>query len=169
MQLEHDMSQFTIRVRCSSGTYVRTLADDIGRALGTGGHLSALRRTVIGSFVLRDAVTLEDLEGMTCVGQESRDQLRVMLTLNDTVPHLPGVELEASRAGLAVNGREIHLTAVESSLLAESGTVKLCDTDRVLLAVGEYDRKRQTVKPVVVLAVSREGHELIKQGRPADG
>lgn len=49
------------RVRCSSGTYVRTLAADIGAALGCGAHLSALRRIQSGSFTLDQAVTLEDL------------------------------------------------------------------------------------------------------------
>ncbi len=50
-------------VACSSGTYVRALARDLGAALGTGGHLAALRRTRVGPFVLDDAATLEELAG----------------------------------------------------------------------------------------------------------
>jgi len=51
----------SIRVSCSSGTYIRSLADDIGRELGTGAYLSALRRTKIGSISVEQAITLNDL------------------------------------------------------------------------------------------------------------
>ena len=50
-----------ISVRCSSGTYIRAIARDLGRALGVGGHLTALRRTAVGPFVREDARTLEQL------------------------------------------------------------------------------------------------------------
>jgi len=50
-----------ISVRCSSGTYVRALARDLGEALGVGGHLTALRRTAVGPFTVDDAHTLDDL------------------------------------------------------------------------------------------------------------
>src|SRR5205807_4016498 len=53
---------FLIRVRSSSGTYVRTLAHDIGVRLGTGAHLSALRRTAVGHFAVEGALTLEEVE-----------------------------------------------------------------------------------------------------------
>lgn len=52
---------FILRVRCSKGTYIRTLCHDIGAALGCGGAMSALRRTMACGFTLKDAVTLEDL------------------------------------------------------------------------------------------------------------
>ncbi|MCQ9344534.1 tRNA pseudouridine(55) synthase TruB [Corynebacterium phoceense] len=51
-----------VRVECSSGTYIRSLARDLGEALGVGGHLTALRRTEVGPFTLADARTLEELE-----------------------------------------------------------------------------------------------------------
>ena len=50
-----------LSVRCSSGTYVRAIARDLGAALGVGGHLTALRRTAVGPFTLDDARTLDDL------------------------------------------------------------------------------------------------------------
>jgi tRNA pseudouridine55 synthase len=53
-----------IRVRCSKGTYVRTLAEDIGEALGCGAHLGALRRTAVGDLALEGALTLEALDGI---------------------------------------------------------------------------------------------------------
>jgi tRNA pseudouridine55 synthase len=58
---EPDLLDLDVEVDCSSGTYVRALARDLGRALGTGGHLIALRRTRVGPFTLSDAVTLDEL------------------------------------------------------------------------------------------------------------
>jgi len=63
-------------VSCSKGTYVRTLAQDIGRALGCGAHLSALSRTRVGPFSLADAVTLDSLQAMD-------DPVRALLPLNE--------------------------------------------------------------------------------------
>jgi tRNA pseudouridine55 synthase len=60
------------RVRCSKGTYVRTLAEDIGEALGTGAHLAALRRTGSGSFRVGEASTLEALAALTPEGRRAR-------------------------------------------------------------------------------------------------
>jgi tRNA pseudouridine55 synthase len=56
-----ELLDLDVEVDCSSGTYVRALARDLGRALGTGGHLTALRRTRVGPFTLADALTLEEL------------------------------------------------------------------------------------------------------------
>ena len=59
---DRDSGDFRLRVLCSKGTYVRTLCHDIGAALGCGGCMSALRRTMAAGFTLADAVTIEDVE-----------------------------------------------------------------------------------------------------------
>jgi tRNA pseudouridine55 synthase len=56
-----DVVDLDVSVECSSGTYIRALARDLGTALGVGGHLTALRRTFVGSFTLAEAVTLDEL------------------------------------------------------------------------------------------------------------
>ncbi len=56
-----DLPDVQVAVHCSSGTYVRAIARDLGAALGVGGHLTALRRTAVGPFTLADARTIEDL------------------------------------------------------------------------------------------------------------
>jgi tRNA pseudouridine55 synthase len=56
-----DVVDVVVQVSCSSGTYVRAIARDLGAALGVGGHLTALRRTAVGGFTLAEAVTLEEL------------------------------------------------------------------------------------------------------------
>ncbi len=65
-------NSFVFEVRCSKGTYVRTLAADIGERLGCGAHLTALRRTAIGSLSLDKAHTLSQIEGLA---EETRDEL----------------------------------------------------------------------------------------------
>jgi tRNA pseudouridine55 synthase len=65
MQLAGDVPHLRLRVRCSKGTYIRTLGEDIGEALGCGGHLSLLRRVVTGPFSEAQCVTLEALESET--------------------------------------------------------------------------------------------------------
>ncbi|MDR1119093.1 MAG: tRNA pseudouridine(55) synthase TruB [Bifidobacteriaceae bacterium] len=61
-RLEGERLDLDVMVRCSSGTYVRALARDLGAALGVGGHLTALRRLTVGPFRVEDAASLEDLE-----------------------------------------------------------------------------------------------------------
>jgi tRNA pseudouridine55 synthase len=58
--LELDALELDVRVECSSGTYIRALARDLGEAVGTGGHLTALRRTRVGPFSVSDAASLDD-------------------------------------------------------------------------------------------------------------
>ena len=54
--------QFTLKIRCSKGTYIRSIAHDLGQALGTGGYLTGLRRTKIGAFQVEDAWSLTQVQ-----------------------------------------------------------------------------------------------------------
>lgn len=90
-----------VTVRCSRGTYIRSLADDLGRMLGCGACLTELRRTMSGPFRLTDAVTLEQLEAV--VAQHALDQY--LLTPRSLLSHLPSIELEAYAARLVCNGQ----------------------------------------------------------------
>ena len=69
-------------VRCSSGTYIRALARDLGAALGTGGHLTALRRTAVGTYTLAQAHTLEELEDQ----DQSAQRLRLTPVTGTVLP-----------------------------------------------------------------------------------
>lgn len=82
-----------IRVTCSKGTYVRTLAQDIGRRLGCGAHLIALRRTAVGHLSIGDAVTLERLEAS---GKAARAALLAPATLVAALPRFDASQAEAT-------------------------------------------------------------------------
>jgi tRNA pseudouridine55 synthase len=140
---------FQMRVRCSSGTYVRTLANDIGARLGVGAHLSALRRTAVGHFDIAQSRTLNKIESM------SPDNARAaIISPADMLSHLPTVLLDEARIKLVSNGRSFQLSQVEAALAErEKLPLKLCDREDRLVAVGDYDPLMQVVSPRVVLDV----------------
>jgi tRNA pseudouridine55 synthase len=91
-------------VRCSKGTYVRTLVEDIGRALGCGAHLAALRRTRSGSFSVEDAATLDQLQLDPAPARDGR-----LLPVERLLAGLPRVDLPAGLAERFACGQALRL------------------------------------------------------------
>jgi len=135
---------FHARVSCSSGTYVRTLAEDFGKRLYVDAHLAELRRTRVGDFQLTQAVTLDQLK--LHFGEESLGT--VMLPLNAALSRLPFVHLSDEDVRRANNGREVTVAGDE---WADGENVKMCDTQEQLIAVGQYDANSKSLHPRVVL------------------
>lgn len=106
--LEFSGERFAIRVACSKGTYIRSLAMDIGAALGCGAHLAALRRTAIGRFDLSGAVTLEALEA---AGEGGRDAL--LAPVDALVAGFPVLQLDAEAARGLLQGRALALAGAQ--------------------------------------------------------
>ncbi|AOZ00145.1 tRNA pseudouridine(55) synthase TruB [Cupriavidus sp. USMAHM13] len=93
---------FSMRVRCSKGTYIRTLAEDIGEALGCGAHLTALRRTQVGDLSLAGAVTLEQIE------QQADEQRPALLAPVDALlQRCPPVSLDVAASARFLQGQRI--------------------------------------------------------------
>ena len=135
---------FHARVSCSSGTYVRTLAEDFGKRLYVGAHLAELRRTRVGDFQLTQAITLDQLK--VHFGEESLGT--VMLPLNAALSRLPFVHLSDEDVRRANNGREVTVAGHD---WADGENVKMCDTQEQLIAVGQYDADSKSLHPRVVL------------------
>lgn len=95
--------RFDLAVDCSKGTYVRTLAADIGAALGCGAHLAALRRTRVGMLDLARAVTLEAIEAIPA---GERD--RLLLAPDALLADLPAAELNAPEAARMLHGQPVR-------------------------------------------------------------
>ena len=110
-----------VRVHCSSGTYIRSLARDLGAALGVGGHLTALRRTEVGPFTLDDAIPLADLQ----------DNARLSLNLDDAlsrsypVLHITEEEGEALSMGKWLEPR--GLTGVHAAVTPSGQAIALIE------------------------------------------
>ena len=94
----HD-ALLVIDVRCSKGSYIRTLAEDIGQALGCGAHLSALRRTGSGPVSLAGAVSLAELEALDEAGRAAR-----LLPVDSLLADWPALALDAAEAGRFLSG-----------------------------------------------------------------
>lgn len=122
-------------VDCSSGTYVRTLAADLGRALGGGAHLRNLRRTAVGSFGLASARPVESAE---------------VMPMAQAVKHLAGVRVSAAVAAEVAHGRVLDLDRLDAE---GAGPWAVHDSEGGLLAV--YERFGNGAKPAVVVASVR--------------
>ncbi|TFH85715.1 tRNA pseudouridine(55) synthase TruB [Billgrantia azerbaijanica] len=113
-----EAAAFELEVRVSKGTYIRTLAEDIGRALGCGAHISALRRLKTGPFDAVDMLTLEALEALP--GQTEREA--VLRPVDVLVAHLPRLDADAPAAHRLTHGQPARLATAD---LAAGETARL--------------------------------------------
>jgi tRNA pseudouridine55 synthase len=107
--LAYEPPDLAIEVDCSAGTYIRSLAQDLGARLETGAHLVALRRTRSGRFGLEQAVRLADLESAFKLGTWED----YMLPAAEALPELPVVQVGADELDLVRNGRPLPATSAE--------------------------------------------------------
>ena len=141
--VSYEPPELVLDVACSAGAYVRALARDLGAALGTAGHLAALRRTRSGPFDLSLAVGLADLDG---------DPGR-LVPLAALLPEFPAVRLEARQAEAVRHGRALPKALVANDLeLEPEGRVRLLDESGGLLALAFLRLPEGLLQPDVVLA-----------------
>jgi tRNA pseudouridine55 synthase len=138
----------TVDIACSKGTYVRTLAADLGDALGCGAHLAALRRTVSGGFGIADAVTLEALEAME---QSQRDA--ELLPARVLVAHLPRLSVSGEAVRRFLQGQPVPAGA------QKDGPVAVFEADALL---GVADVEEGLAHPRRVVAASGDGRDAVE-------
>lgn len=115
-RLGREADRLTLRVRCSKGTYIRTLGEDIGAALGTGAHLAALRRTALGPFSVKEAIGLEALAALETVDRDRR-----LLGLERLLVGLARAELDPVAEGRFRNGQALEMSGLPQGLCAVYG------------------------------------------------
>jgi len=142
---ENGTCDLAVRVVCSAGTYVRTLAEDFGKSLGLGAHLAERRRTRAGCFKIADARTLEQLSEMS----ESGSLTQALISPDATLAHLPALDLSPDDLRRVMNGLNLQL---EQIAWPAGQAVRLRDAFGELTAVGIYDEALKLVHPQVVLA-----------------
>ena len=158
LELDHfSGNQLEISVRCSKGTYVRTLAEDIGKYLGCGAHLTGLRRTSIAKFDLEKSYTLPQLEAMS---DAKRDLC--LLPLDCMLSDLPCLELSGVQIGRLAQGQRLGM-----DLELPDGKLRLySDGEFVGLAelLGRRLSPSRLISSVAKKAAQRAGDAVIGSG-----
>ncbi len=141
-----DGSTVRLHVECSSGFYVRSLARDLGRRLGTGAHLSGLRRTTSGSFTLAQALPLADAE------QQPESVARSFIPLARLLPHLDRAELTDEGARRARHGQDLEPGLWSPRLDAPDGAwIRLLGPEGDLIGLARAVGSSGSLHPAVVL------------------
>jgi tRNA pseudouridine55 synthase len=131
-------------VRCSAGTYVRSLAHEIGQAVGAGAHIEELRRTAMGEFALEMAHTLEDLAALQAAGRFSE----ALLAPEKVLPEIPAEHVDQVTATQILHGRDFRVSPFSSRKGAKR--IKAIDPEGHLVAIAEA-RLPLIYHPIVVL------------------
>ncbi len=135
----------TMTVRCSKGTYIRTLCQDIGQALGCGGCMDSLLRTASGAFVLENSVKLAGVEEMCRAGRLSE----LLVPIDRVFGELPQLTLTADGERLVRNGNQIARQLCREKGEAEDGDqFRVYGTDGSFLAVYRWSSGRSAFVPV---------------------
>jgi tRNA pseudouridine55 synthase len=129
-----------LRILCSAGTYIRTLAEDLGKRLDVGAHLVSLRRTRAGKFDIASAVTLDELASLD-------DPAARLVRLETAVEHLPEISLNDDRAQKTRQGLPTRTPAPYT----ENAYVRMLDSKGSLIAIGQFDKVEAAVRPKIVL------------------
>jgi len=146
-QNDDDTKDLRVRVVCSAGTYIRTLAEDFGKRLGVGAHVAELRRTRAGQFKIEDAVTLDRL----AEAAESGSLEQILISPDAAVSFLPQFQLDCDAVRRVMNGIDIEIEDGQEMPGADRQTVRMRSANGELIAVGICDSERKTVHPQVVI------------------
>ena len=132
-------AEFTLRVTCSAGTYIRSLAHDIGQKLGTGAVLTALRRTAANGFTEKDCVTLEELE---CLRDENRLG-EILRPVDACLSAYPALTVTAAQGVRFQNGGELLAARVKG--LEQAGLYRVYAPENRFLGLGELPENGESL------------------------
>jgi tRNA pseudouridine55 synthase len=134
-------SDFSMRVRCSAGTYIRSLAHEIGQQLGCGGHIISLRRTAAGPFRIDQAVPLDEFEQQARTGQA----IEHMIPFSHIPLPFPTIRLSPIEADKLRHGQSVRRAEA-----TEDSYCKLVDAGGDLIAIGHMAEGERLIQPRVV-------------------
>lgn len=140
-----DYPEVTFRTVCSTGTYVRTLGDDLARALGGRANLTALRRVRIGALEVSDAVSVDDAVAAADAGEIER----LLIKPGEALSEMPEVRVDDAMAEAVRNGRELPDILLPDGTNSDA-SIRVGDRRGDLIAV--YRRDRNALRPEVVLS-----------------
>lgn len=133
--------RFMFDVKCSRGTYVRTLCADIGKRLGCGGYMSFLLRTRSGPFALSQAMTLESIEAEITAGKPLSD---IAFPIAYGIPHIPQIQVSDKQRVRLSNGNRITLRGQQ--LAKDTSWVLVVDREHVEVCIARVERTGSAVE-----------------------
>ena len=137
-----------LEIFCSSGTYIRSIAFDIGRELGCGAHLSQLCRTQSSEFKLENAIELSELESL------AKDAaMQKIIPMSDCLKFMPKIAVNRSITQKVKFGQKLLVNELGSSLSEPGQSVRLVDGNSELLAIVQLNKNRQEYNYSCVFAV----------------
>ena len=142
-----DLPLVTMRVRCSKGTYIRTLCHDLGQELGTGAAMEHLLRTRVGQFRLENAIRLDDAENI----MKSDDPARIegyILPVDSFFEEAPKARVRAEGMKYLRNGNALKRSYTDLVRETKAGDVRMYDEDGKFYALYRYDPARDELKNV---------------------
>ena len=140
LHFDEQAQEAEIDVSCSAGTYIRTLADDIGKMLGCGACLAGLRRTEGSGFTLASCYSLEELEEYAAAGMLEKR----LISIEDALADYPAVYVSEKQAVRFSNGGELALERLKGKY--ESGLYRIFDPRENFLGLGEADLEAEQMK-----------------------
>ncbi len=132
-----------VRISCSSGTYIRTLAEDFGKRLNVGAHVVELRRTRVGDVRLEQAQTLGQIK--EALGEESLG--KILLPPDEVLGRFPFIDLSDDELKKVRNGMDVNVEAQWT----DQAEVRIRDLHKKLIAVGVFTATRRSIHPAVVI------------------
>lgn len=145
LDFDEEQQEFSLDVSCSKGTYIRSLADDIGKKLGCGACLAGLRRTEASGFKLGSCYTLEELAEYAA---ENRLEKR-LIPIEDALGFYPAVYVSEKQAVRFSNGGELELIRLKGKF--EDGIYRIFSPDDVFLGLAEASNENNVMKPIKVI------------------
>jgi tRNA pseudouridine55 synthase len=140
------LPELTIKVTCSKGTYIRTLAADLGHLLGCGAHLKSLTRLQVGPFSLDQAVSLpEDPQTF-----DAAELLAHLVPVAECLPHLSAINVDPDGAVQVRQGKALSLEELTDELNSSPGDYVKIICQHTLVAVAVIDGMGKKIKPVRV-------------------
>ncbi len=140
----YEWPRLRIEVDCGSGTYIRSIARDLGDALQCGGYIETLVRTRTGPFTLDQAIDPENLTAASIVG--------LLRPTRDAVPDLQALTLDADQLDQIGQGKRLLIHDMRPEFASHRGELALINSAGVLVAIAELDAERAWIQPRKVLA-----------------
>jgi len=139
-----------VRVVCSAGTYVRTLAEDFGKRLAVDAHLAALRRTRAGDFAAARSLTLEQLQEKADAGELTS----ILIPPDAALSGMPSVNLSSDDARRARHGMEVYFAPPHADW-PDGQQLRMRSEDGQLIAIGVFARASRRLHPRVVIGAEK--------------